>query len=401
MTMSKKWTLKYGSAAVFASITIIVLALFAQPITPNQNQTPLASSFLVMLTDPPTVPAGTTLLNLTYSDVGLHIAYINGTTEWRSLSASGTVNLFSLINMSKTIAATTIPTNSSVDKIQFTIVDVQAVVNGSTYNVTALSNTLVMNVAHSQVNQTLSGVLIDFNPTLVQIQATDVNGTIVNYYVLVPSATASIIEDLTEEHVKVGSIVEIGQNNRAKLVRVVEEYSKNVTIVSATLSVNGNKTSLAVTIKNNGNVTFRIFGLTLHGEFNATKAIQKSGHENDEDEDDHDRIHPETIPFRVNDSSLIPIFGANGRHDNEERHDNEDKHDDSQKCDTNENTALFSLTLQPGQSVTLSFSDIIALQSEKDSVTQASTVVTPIVGNNYTLRLMGEGFNTLNIMATS
>jgi hypothetical protein len=399
--MSKKWTLKYGSAAVFASITIIVLALFAQPITPNQNQTPLASSFLVMLTDPPTVPAGTTLLNLTYSDVGLHIAYINGTTEWRSLSASGTVNLFSLINMSKTIAATTIPTNSSVDKIQFTIVDVQAVVNGSTYNVTALSNTLVMNVAHSQVNQTLSGVLIDFNPTLVQIQATDVNGTIVNYYVLVPSATASIIEDLTEEHVKVGSIVEIGQNNRAKLVRVVEEYSKNVTIVSATLSVNGNKTSLAVTIKNNGNVTFRIFGLTLHGEFNATKAIQKSGHENDEDEDDHDRIHPETIPFRVNDSSLIPIFGANGRHDNEERHDNEDKHDDSQKCDTNENTALFSLTLQPGQSVTLSFSDIIALQSEKDSVTQASTVVTPIVGNNYTLRLMGEGFNTLNIMATS
>jgi hypothetical protein len=401
MTMSRKWTLKYGSAAVFASITIIVLALFAQPITPNQNQTPLASSFLVMLTDPPTVPAGTTLLNLTYSDVGLHIAYINGTTEWRSLSASGTVNLFSLINMSKTIAATTIPTNSSVDKIQFTIVDVQAVVNGSTYNVTALSNTLVMNVAHSQVNQTLSGVLIDFNPTLVQIQATDVNGTIVNYYVLVPSATASIIEDLTEEHVKVGSIVEIGQNNRAKLVRVVEEYSKNVTIVSATLSVNGNKTSLAVTIKNNGNVTFRIFGLTLHGEFNATKAIQKSGHENDEDEDDHDRIHPETIPFRVNDSSLIPIFGANGRHDNEERHDNEDKHDDSQKCDTNENTALFSLTLQPGQSVTLSFSDIIALQSEKDSVTQASTVVTPIVGNNYTLRLMGEGFNTLNIMATS
>ena len=404
MTMSRKWTFKYGSAAVIAAIAVIVLALFAQPLTPTSTQTPIASSFLVMLTDPPTVPAGTTLLNLTYSDVALHVAYTNGTTEWLPLSASGTVNLFSLINMSKTIAATTIPTNSSVDKIQFTIVDVKAVVNGSTYNVTALSNTLVMNVGNSQVNQTLSGVLIDFNPTLVQIQATDANGTIVNYYVLVPSATASIVGDLTQEHVKVGNIVEIGQNNRVKLVRVVEEYSKNVTIVSATLSVSGNTTSLSVTLKNEGNVTFRVFGLTLHGEFNTTKPIQNSGHENDEDS--HDRIHPETIPFRVNDSALTPIFGVNSQHDNEQNHNNKDKHGDSQQgdnqqCDTNENIALSSLTLQPGQSVTLSFSDIIALQSEKDSTTQRAAIVTPIAGNSYTLRLMGEGFQTISITATS
>jgi hypothetical protein len=401
--MSKKWTFKYGSAAVIVAIAVIVLALFAQPLTPAPNQTPLASSFLVMLTDPPTVPAGTTQLNLTYSDVAIHVGYANGTTEWRPLSASGTVNLFSLINMSKTIAATTIPVNSTVDRIQFTIVNVTAVVSGSNYNVTALTNTLVMNVGNSKVNQTLSGVLIDFNPTLVQIQATDVNGTIVNYYVLVPSATASIVGDLSREHVKVGSIVEIGQNNRVKLLRVVEEFSKNVTLVSASLSVNGNTTSLSVTLKNEGNTTFRVFGLTLHGEFNTTKTIQNRGHENGKESSN--RIHPETIPFKVNNSALVPIFGANSQLEDVQEHDGNNHNGqhigDNQQGDTNDRTALSSLTLQPGQSITLSFSGIIALQSEKYNSMQRATIITPIVGNSYTLRLLGEGFQTISVLAMS
>jgi len=377
--MSRKWTLKYGSAAVLVAATVIAVALFANPIM--LDQTSAAASFLVMLTDPPTVPAGTTILDLTYSNVSLHVTYPNGTAIWLPVNASGTVNLFSLVNMSQTIASTTIPSGSAVDKIQFTIADVDAVVNGVMYNVTALSNTLVVSVKNSQVNQTLSGVLIDFNPTLVQIQATDANGTLVYYYVLVPSATATIIGDLSKEQINVGTIVEIGQNNRAKLVHVVEEFSKNVTIVSASLSVNGNATTLSVTIKNEGNVAFRVFGLTLHGEFNATRTWEKKNDETDEQI--VERIHPDTIPFKVNDSSLIPLFGTS--------HEHEDEHEDKE---------LSSLTLQPGQNVTLTFSGVIALQPEKDNMKHPAMVVTPIVGGNYTIRLMGEGFQTFNVTAT-
>ncbi len=105
--MSGKWTLKYGLAAVLVAIAIIVVALFANPLSSlTPNQTLAGTSFLVMLTDPPTVPAGTTVLNLTYSNVTLHIAYPNGTSEWLPVNASGTVNLFSLVNMSQTIAST-------------------------------------------------------------------------------------------------------------------------------------------------------------------------------------------------------------------------------------------------------------------------------------------------------
>lgn len=384
LKMSGKWTLKYGMAAVLVAIVVIAVVLYANPLSFTPDQTS-AASFLVMLTDPPTVPAGTTILDLTYSNVSLHVTYPNGTALWLPVNASGTVNLFSLVNMSQTIASTTIPSGSAVDKIQFTIADVDAVVNGVMYNVTALSNTLVVSVKNSQVNQTLSGVLIDFNPTLVQIQATDANGTLVYYYVLVPSATATIVGDLSKEQIKVGTIVELGENNRAKLVHVVEEFSKNVTIASASLSVNGNVTTLSVTIKNEGNFTFRVFGLTLHGEFNATRTWEKE----EDDDMDHEiveKIHPETIPFKLNGSSLIPLFGDRDDHEHGEKH---------------EDIELSSLALQPGQSVTLSFSDVIALQPEKDDMMHPAMVVTPIVGGNYTIRLMGEGFQTFDVTATS
>jgi hypothetical protein len=381
--MSRKWTLKYGLGAVLVATTIIAVALFANPIM--LDQTSAAASFVVMLTDPPTVPAGTTILDLTYSNVSLHVTYPNGTALWLPVNASGTVNLFSLVNMSQTIASTTIPSGSAVDKIQFTIADVDAVVNGVMYNVTALSNTLVVSVKNSQVNQTLSGVLIDFNPTLVQIQATDANGTLVYYYVLVPSATATIIGDLSKEQIKVGTIVELGENNRAKLVHVVEEFSKNVTIVSASLSVNGNVTTLSVTIRNDGNFTFRVFGLTLHGEFNATRTWKKEK-DGETDEEIVERIHPDTIPFKVNGSSLIPLFGDQKDHAHDDEH---------------ENMELSSLTLEPGQNATLSFSGVIALQPERDIMKHPAMVVTPIVDGNYTIRLMGEGFQTFNVTATS
>jgi hypothetical protein len=371
--MSGKWTLKYGSAAVLVAIIVIAAILFAtSSLTPSENSA--AASFLVMLTDPPTAPAGTTVLNLTYSNVTLHIVYPDGTSDWLSVNASGMVNLYSLVNMSQTIGSTTIPSGSTVDKIQFTVVSVEANISGTVYPVTALSNTLVLSIVNSKISQTLSGVLVDFNPTLVQIQATDSNGDLVDYYVLVPSARAMVVTGLSRAQVKVGTIVELGLNDRERLVRVIEEFSKNVTIVSASLLVKGNATSLSVTLTNEGPVTFKIFGLTLHGEFNATrtKIMGKMG------EVIIERIHPDTSPFRANDSSLIPLLDANHDH-----------------------VKISSLTLAPDQSATLNFSGVIEVQPDKGIMKGSPIVITPIAGQNYTIRLMGEGFETLNVTATS
>jgi cytochrome c-type biogenesis protein CcmE len=387
--MSRKWTLKYGLAAVIVAIIVIAVALFANPLYfMMPSQTSAGTPFLVMLTDPPTVPLDTnvSMLDLTYTNVSLQVVYTNGTSYWLPVAAAGTVNLFSLVNMSKTIASATIPSGSKVDKIEFTIASVDAEVNGTMYTVTALSNTLVVSVVNSQVNPTLSGVLVDFNPTLVQIQATDSDGNIVYYYVLVPSATAIVVTDLTSEQVKVGTIVELGQNNREKLVKVVEEFTNNVTIVSASLSVNGNVTSLNVTIMNQGNIAFRIFGLTLHGEFNATRNWETLNSNGEMISETYiERIHPDTIPFQVNGTSLIPLFG------------------DRLVMD------VPSLILEPGQSATLSFSGVIELQPDMGTIKEQSgtlwmilapIVVTPIVGDTYTAKLVGAGYQPFNVNAT-
>ncbi|HML03053.1 MAG TPA: DUF4382 domain-containing protein, partial [Candidatus Bathyarchaeia archaeon] len=230
--MNGKWTLRYGLAAMLVAVVVIAAVLVANPLSslaPGQKSA--SSSFLVMLTDPPIVPAGTTILNLTYSNVTLHVIYPDGLSGWLSLNSAGTVDLLKLQNVSQTIGSASIPIGSTVDKIEFTIVSVDANVSGTVYPVTALSNTLLISIANSKVNDTLSGVLVDFNPTLVMIQATNATtGAVVDYFVLVPSATATIVTSLSRAQVKVGTIVELGQNDREKLVRVVESFSQDLII---------------------------------------------------------------------------------------------------------------------------------------------------------------------------
>jgi hypothetical protein len=204
----------------------------------------------------------------------------------------------------------------------------------------------------------------------------------VYYYVLVPSANAIIVENLTSAHVKVGTIIEIGENNRVKLVRVKEDFSKNLTIVSATLTVNGNATGLSVTLKNEGEVAFRIFGLTLHGEFNTTKSWNIKAFGGGWHKEHRVRIHPETIPFKLNGTTLVPLYGTFWK-----------PHEPGKP--------FSSLTINPGENVTLNFNDVIALYTGWRQDQNPLFTITPIVDNDYTIRLMGEGFQTYTVTATS
>jgi hypothetical protein len=388
-----KWKMKYSAAAVLAAVAIISIALIANPTM--LPQTASAASFTVMLTDPPNVPDGTTLLDLNYSDVSLHVTYPNGTIEWLPVGSSGKVNLLSLINMTETIASTTIPIDSTIDKIQFTINDIETAVKGKLYNVTALSNTLIVKVANGHVNKTLSGVLIDFNPTLVQIKASDANGVLVHYYVLVPSATATVIGDLNKEQARVGTIVHLDDDDIGELQKIHQESSNNIKVVSSSLSVSGNVTSLSVTLKNEGASAARVYGLTLNGNFNSTSTWQNNEDDEDDDQEDEakeiaENIHIETVPFQFSISSLSPHFGADYEYDEEFEQD-----------DLKEDTHFSGFELQSGQTITVSFSGVIVLQPEDDKEGYSAIAVTPRADENYSLRLMGEGFQTFTIKATS
>jgi hypothetical protein len=428
--MPRKWIAKYGLAAVVAAVLIIAVALFANP--NFVSDVAGKASFAVLLTDPPNVPAGTTQLNITYSDLSLHVTYDNGTAEWLSVESSGTVNSFALVNMTQTIASTTIPFNSTVDKIQFTISNVKAEINGTDYDVTTLSNTLVLQVANSQVNQSLSGVLIDLNPTLVQIQAVDSDGNPVSYYVLVPSATAVVVNNLDRAQIRVGTIVKIGENNRVKIANVVQSLSEDISITSGSLSVNGNVTSLSVTLQNSGDVTFRIFGVTLKGEFNTPfnqPDFQMPGNGYRYGV----KFNIEALPFRINGTDLVPPFAAFTPMQQTIPQNNDDTTIVGTSFNVNSMRPFLNpmqkfgmapryqpmnpingifdgktpdasaayLVLQPGQSVTLSFTGVIAFPNIPAVLQESSSAITPIVGNSYTIQLTGEGFQSYTVTATT
>jgi hypothetical protein len=71
---TKSLTLKYGGLAVVLALVIIGTTLYVNPMTANAQ-----TNFLVMLTDPPNVPVGTTSLMVTYSDVQLYVTPSGGT----------------------------------------------------------------------------------------------------------------------------------------------------------------------------------------------------------------------------------------------------------------------------------------------------------------------------------
>jgi hypothetical protein len=192
-------------------------------------------------------------------------------------------------------------------------------------------------------------------------------------------------------------------------------------MTSASLSTSGNKSTFSVTLKNQGSSNATIFGLTLHGNFSVsasqpsvcshtssstssssttsttttshtttTKEHGNGGNQHDQNSSsnqqgeegcsvgDGEQDHPDTIPFKVNGTSLVPLFGDGNDHEDA--------------------GAASSVTIKPGQSVTLTFAGVIGLKTDGGQHGQ-TVVIGSISGNTYTIRLEGEGFQTAQVTA--
>lgn len=407
--MAATESFKYGAIAAVVAVVLIAAAVATAPTvfptgsgSPSQQQTSSPGNLAVLLTDPPNVPSGTTQLNLTYSAITLLVAFPNGSSKWVPVKASGTVNLLTLVNVTQTLGTVSIPINSTVSKIEFTIASVKAVVDGQVVSVTTLSSQLLVSIANAGKAGSNSGVLLDLRPTLVQIRATNTTGGSISYYVLVPSATAIIKSGVGEGQFKEGARTNLGNEDMGELDQALRATSQNLTITSASVSSSGNQTRFTVALKNQGDANTTIFGLTLAGQFNSTVGCppvvvststgtdEDSGHNSSATHTEaHDgprqescfsvtRDHPLTIPFKVNGDTLIPLVGSG---------------------DDEGIGKLAPSTLVPGQSITLSFTGVLQVGFGHEGFMPAITL-TPVAGDTYAVRLMGEGFQTIQVNAT-
>jgi hypothetical protein len=238
-------------------IAILVVAGLAYELYPQYTKqtTPVSTSsttvaFPVALTDPPSVPPGTSALWLNYTAVEL-------ITNSSPLFAkyTGSVNLMSLINTSKVIAEFNVPKNVTVNQIRLFVSSAKIVINGTAYPVFLPSGVLKIPIRNAT-----SGALVDLQPHIVTAYAGQTPE-----YILTPVATAIPYS----VSAKVGQTVALP----SQVVKKLKDTISNLTVVSSSLTFKGNVTNFSITIKNNGDVHVVVYAIMVFEKWQTHVSI--------------------------------------------------------------------------------------------------------------------------------
>ena len=238
-------------------IAILVVAGLAYMLYPQyiKQTTPVSTSsttiaFPVALTDPPSVPPGTSALWLNYTAVEL---ITNSSPLFANYT--GSVNLMNLINTSKVIAEFNVSKNIMVNQIRLFISSAKIVINGTAYPVFLPSGVLKIPIRNAT-----SGALVDLQPHIVTAYAGQTPE-----YILTPVATA-IPYNVSA---KVGQTVTLP----SQVVKKLRDTISNLTVVSSSLNFKGNTTSFSITIKNNGDTPVVVYAIQVFGEWQTQVSI--------------------------------------------------------------------------------------------------------------------------------
>lgn len=283
----RKQALTYTAAAVVvASLIMVASTLYLGPGVGGNPATTRSTSvqgggqarLIIQLTDPPTVPTGTTSLNLTYSAIGILASEpaSNGQETTVTLSVkpqggSATVNLLKLQNVSQTIASANLANGSVVYSLAFNVTSISIDVNGTVSPVTlaAGGGTLTVTLARPTALSGVDVALIQLNPVIVDTPTG---------YQMIPSAVG-IVRDASqqEQNGQVGTQQNLSTEDENRL----ESAQGNLSVSLKTLSVNGNITTITVEVRNSGNLTVVLNAIGVDGNFTATsQSCSASGGQN-------------------------------------------------------------------------------------------------------------------------
>ncbi|MGC8848655.1 MAG: DUF4382 domain-containing protein, partial [Conexivisphaera sp.] len=239
-----------------ALIAIVVAAVVAGGVYyANVMRAPTAApptsaptAYAVALTDPPIVPNGTTLLMINYSGVAVH------TEEqgWiANASATGSVNLLALQNLSVVIANVRVPANSTVNEVRLYMSNATIMVNGTTYPVMLPSG--VLKIPITNASRAAPGTLVDLQPHVFEAYVGDKP-----VFIMAPAAVAVPLNYTAPP----GTISHVPKHLRDELERAGRA---DVVISPVALTVNGNVTTLRITLTNEGKEPVQILGVALKG----------------------------------------------------------------------------------------------------------------------------------------
>jgi len=234
----------------------------SQSITSTKIQTTPSSvvgqtgSLAVLMTDPPTVPAGVTSVIINYSNLAIHVSSAGNETGWHALNVQGQIDLMSVINSTQTVAEADI-TSGNFNALAFNVTSAIVTFHGVNYSADLVYQEHMLfvpivggiNITDGQA----SAAVIDLTPTVLLLgNLTDPT------FAFIPSARAYTIpaQSVGSLHLQVGDRDEI--QNASWWVRILHGSKFEITGITLTPS------SLSFNISNSGNSTlvFRIADLS-------------------------------------------------------------------------------------------------------------------------------------------
>ncbi len=229
----------------------------------STSQAASDSVVLVQLTDPPTVPVGTTSLNLTYSAITLLVSEPSAgskvTTTTVSVTPTGgsaTVNLLKLENVSQTIATANLPSGSTIYSATFSVSSISIEINKTSNPVTLATggSTFVVTLTSGTIVKGTNAVLLDLNPTVVE--------TPVGYQ-MIPSSVGILRPqaEVCPQGETIGWLCPVTGQDWSNFNQAKGQLTANL----LALTVSGSTTTITVEVVNSGTRSIQLVQVGLEG----------------------------------------------------------------------------------------------------------------------------------------
>ena len=215
----------------------------------NTSANTQTGTLAVLLTDPPTVPAGTSAVFITYADIGVHVNGAGNDSGWHMIKTQGQINLMSVINATQTLASANI-TTGTFNALEFNVTSATVTYNGKNYTADLVYQEHLLYVpivGGITINEgRTSAAVIDLTPTVLLLGNTT-NPT----FAFIPAARGYTVP-AQSVHLRVGDRDDI----RAASWWVAIEHGSHYEVTSASIS----PTSMSISVTNTGNasIVFRV-----------------------------------------------------------------------------------------------------------------------------------------------
>ncbi len=388
---------KTVAAAVIVVIVVLAIGAFlllgrspspsvTQTTSSMPAQTTQSSSYSgqvpIAITDPAQVPAGTRALVVTYSSLQANESGPSG-SGWVGASGSGTVNLTSTVGSGQVIGYMKASAATTISAVEMTVTSAYIVVNGTAYNVTVPGQTITAQVAGQAAVDQNATVVVEVTPTVAAVYAHNTTA-----FVMAPSAKAVVVAG-TGASADTGSVFSLNADVDASL----SAATPSITITSANVSVSGNVTTIAVTVKDTSNATVSIENVVLDGQQDVT-ASTASGADASVAGDLNEILGGAGSSIGLNASASTALQVGANLHAFQQAVFAASSSGELSQVSSAANISNSGIDLSPGSSATLTYSG----QATYDSGLYTTAVVS---GSSYSLAVGGQDGATASTTVTA